>query len=148
MKDFFLIAKIVSLYGKNGFVRIETYSDYPERFFQLDEVFVDKFKNFNDEREAGIFLGRDIYVKENDLVKLPEGSYFIHDLIGSKVYQGRKKIGIITDVIQPPANDVIVIQGEKKKEILIPLVLEFIEEFDPENKKLVLKEEVVYDDED
>jgi ribosomal 30S subunit maturation factor RimM len=43
---------------------------------------------------------------------------------------------------------VIVIQGEKKKEILIPLVLEFIEEFDPENKKLVLKEEVVYDDED
>ena len=170
MKDFFLIAKIVSLYGKNGFVRIETYSDYPERFFQLDEVFVDfwdqkkklsvekvndrgkfltlKFKNFNDEREAGIFLGRDIYVKENDLVKLPEGSYFIHDLIGSKVYQGRKKIGIITDVIQPPANDVIVIQGKKKKEILIPLVLEFIEEFDPENKKLVLKEEVVYDDED
>lgn len=170
MKGFFLIAKIISLYGKNGYVKIETYSDYPERFFQLDEVFVDfwdqkkrlsveeiddrgkfltlKFKNFNNEREASIFLGRDVYVKENDLVKLPEGSYFIHDLMGSKVFQGGNKIGIVTDVIQPPANDVIVIQGKNKKEILIPLVLEFIEEFDPENKKLVLKEDVVYDDED
>ncbi len=170
MKDFSLIAKIISLYGINGFVRIQTYSDYPERFFRLDEVFVDfwdqkkklfvekvnnrgkflilKFKNFNDEREAGIFLGRDLYVKENDLVKLPEGSYFIHDLINSKVIQGGNKIGIICDVIQPPANDVIVIEGKNKKEILIPLVLEFIEEFDPENKKLVLKENVVYDNED
>ena len=169
-KDFFLIAKIISLYGRNGFVKIESYSDFPERFFQLDEVFVDfwgdkkklfveevikqrkfftlKFKNFDNEREADVFTGRDIYVETKDVIELPAGSYFVHDLVGSKVFQAGNEIGVINDVIHSPANDVIAVQGEKNKEILVPLVLEFIEKFDPENKKLVLKKDIVYDDED
>jgi 16S rRNA processing protein RimM len=169
-KDFFLIAKIISHYGKNGFVKIESYSDFPERFFQLNEVFVDfwgdkkkifveevikqrkffalKFKNFDNEQEAEVFRGRDIYVEKKDVIKLPAGCYFVHDFVGSKVFQSGNEIGVINDVIHSPANDVIVIKGEKDKEILVPLVLEFIEKFDPENKKLVLKKDIVYDDED
>jgi len=170
VNDFFLIAKIISLYGKNGLVKIKPFSDFPERYFQLEEVFVDfwgdkkklfvevvngrgnfftlKFKNFDDERDAGVLLGRDIYISENDVVELPEGSYFIHNLIGSEVFRGDNNIGEITDVIQAPANDVISVKGEKDKEILIPFVLEFIEKFDSENKKLYLKKDIVYDDED
>ena len=168
-KDYFLIAKINSLYGKNGFVKIESYSDFPERFFQLDEVFIDfwgdkkklfvqevikqrkyftlKFKNFDNEREADVFTGKDIYVEKKDVIELPAGSYFVHDLVGCRVFQADNEIGIVNDVINSPANDVIVIKGEKDKEILVPLVLEFIENFDPENKKLFLKKDIVYDDE-
>ncbi|UCH64939.1 MAG: 16S rRNA processing protein RimM [Ignavibacterium sp.] len=170
MKDYFLIAKITSVFGKEGYVKIEPYSDFPERFFELKMVFIDfwgdkkkleiekvrqlnnavalKFRFFNDERDAGIFIGREMYVEEKDLVKLPEQNYFIHDLIGSKVFQNDDEIGEVTDVLSPPANDVIVILGKEKKEILIPLVPDFIDKFDPEKKILILKSEMDFNDED
>ena len=46
------------------------------------------------------------------------------------------------------ANDVIVILNEKKKEILVPLVPDFIDKFDPEKKILILKPEMGFDYED
>ena len=121
---------------------------FVEEVIKQKKFFTLKFKNFDNGREADVFTGRDIYVEKKDVIELPAGSYFVHDLVGTKVFQGGKEIGVIDDVIQSPANDVIVIKGEKDKEILVPLVLKFIEKLDPENKKLVLKKDIVYDDED
>jgi 16S rRNA processing protein RimM len=170
VKDYFLIAKITSTFGKEGYVKIEPYSDFPERFCELKMAFIDfwgdkkkleiekvrqlnnavalKFRFFNDERDAGIFIGREMYVEEKDLVELPEQNYFIHDLIGSKAFQNDDEIGEVSDVLSLPANDVIVIVGKEKKEILIPLVPDFIDKFNPEKKILILKSEMDFDDED
>ncbi|MCH7772931.1 MAG: 16S rRNA processing protein RimM [Bacteroidetes bacterium] len=169
MKDYFLIAKVTSLFGRNGFVKIELFSNFSEYLNELDKVFIDfwgdkkvfyveevkhvgntfalKFKNFNDERDAGVFIGRDLFVAKDDFVNLPVNTFSFNDLIGSKVFQGSAGIGVITDVFTTPANDVIVIKKDNK-EFLLPLVLEFIEEFDPEKKILILKKEIAYDDED
>ena len=169
MNDYFLVAKITSFFGKEGFVKIEPYSDFPERFLELQIVFVDfwgdkkkieiekvtqlnntfalKFKFFNNQRDAGVFIGRKMFVEEKDLVELPEHNYFVHDLIGSKVFQNDVEIGEVTDVLSTPANDVIVIMGKEKKEILIPLVLDFIDKFDPEKRILILKSEMGFDSE-
>jgi 16S rRNA processing protein RimM len=170
VKEFFLIAKISSVYSLGGFVKVELYSDFREQFSKTDKVFIDfwgekkiffietvkypgnsvvmKFKNFNDKREADILIGRELFIEKSDIAKLPENNYFIHDLIGSKVFQYGKEIGEIADVLTLPANDVIVIKREGEDELLIPLVLEYIEEFDPEKKRLILKEELDFDDED
>jgi len=167
VKDYFFVADITSLFGKEGFVKIQPYSDFPERFFEMEIAFIDfwgdkkkleienvrqlnktfalKFKSFDTEREAKIFIGRKMYVEEKDLVKLPEHNYYVHDLIGSKVFQNDIEIGKITNVLSPPANDVIVIIGKEKKEILIPLVLDFIEKYDPEKKVLILNSEMGFD---
>ena len=167
MKDYFLVAKITSCFGKRGFVKIQPYSDFPERFFDLEKVFVDfwgdkkkleiekvrqlnnsfavKFRFFNDERDAGIFIGRKMYVEDKDLVELPKHNIFIHDLIGSKVLHKDYEIGEVIDVLSPPANDVVVILGKGNKEILIPLVLNCIDKFDPEKKVLFLKSEMDFD---
>ena len=170
MKDYFIVAKITSLFGKEGFVKIQPYTDFPERFFNLERAFVDfwgdkkkleienvrrlsnslalKFKYFNNERDAGVFIGRKMYIEEKDLVELPEHDFFIHDLIGSKVFQNDDEVGEVTDIISPPANDVIVISGKGKKEILIPFVLDCIDKFDPDKKILTLKSELDFEDED
>lgn len=170
MKEFFLIAKISSLHGRNGFVKLELFSDFPERFSEIEKVFIDfwgdkkllfleavkytgksillKFKNFDNERDAGVLIGRELFIEKEDLVDLPVDNYFIHDLIGSKVFQSRREIGQIEDVLTLPANDVLVIKKEDGAELLIPMVLEYIEEFDPEKKRLLLKEEMKFDDED
>ncbi len=170
MSEFFLIAKIISVYGKDGFVKIFSYSDFPERFFDLKEVYIDffnnkkefivedvkegkdffllKFKNFNSEKDVKFLIGKEIFVEKTDLVKLPEGFNFIHDIIGSKVFRNNVEFGIIKDVLSYPANDVYVIDNNGK-EILIPVALEFIESYDPEKKILILKpgDEFYEDDE-
>ena len=170
MKDYFFIAKVTSLFGRNGFVKIELIPNFFEYVNELDKVFIDfwgdkkmfyveqvkhigntfalKFKNFNDERDAGVFIGRDLFVAKDDFENLSENTFSFNDLIGSKVFQGNAEIGVITDVFTAPANDVIVIKKDNDKEFLLPLVLEFIEEFDPEKKILILNKEIAYDDED
>jgi 16S rRNA processing protein RimM len=60
------------------------------------------------------------------LPSLPEGHYYIHELVGLtvKTMQG-EKIGTICDVIQTPAQDVYVIDAGEK-EIMIPAVKQFV----------------------
>ena len=170
MNDYFLIAKVISHFGRNGFVKIELFSNFSEHLNELDKVFIDfwgdkkvfyveevkhvgntfalNFKNFNDERDAGVFIGRDLFVAKDDFVNLPENTLSFNNLIGSKVCRGISSIGVITDVFTATANDVIVIKKDNDKEFLLPLVLELIVEFDPEKKILILKKEIAYDDED
>ena len=161
MKEYFLIAKVISVIGNEGFVRISSFSDFPDRFFELKKVFIDffgdkkqftvesvrkqknnfiiKFKNFDNEIDAEILIDKEIFVDSENLVELPKDHFFVHDLIGSKVYRNDCEFGTIKDVLNYPANDVYVIEDAKGEEILIPAVSEFIENFDPQNKILVLK---------
>lgn len=161
MKEYFLIAKIVSVYGKKGYVKIFSYSDFPERFSRLNKVYIDffgnkklfivenvtekkgsflfKFSNFSSAEEAGFLVGREVFVEEKDVVELPDSTYFVHDLIGSKVVEDGKVIGIIKDVVNYPANDVYVLETADGRELLVPAVKEMIINFDPAGKLMVLK---------
>ena len=170
--EYFLIARVEQLYGKNGFVRLKSYSDFPERFLNLDKVYIDfwgekktfyvedvkdvngkiviKFKRFDSQRDSHVLIDRDVYVAEDDLIKLPTNQYFIHDLVGSEVIAGNEKIGTITDIIKSKANDVLVILTDDNEEKLMPFVLTYIEKFDAVQKKLILNvtKEFFEDDED
>jgi 16S rRNA processing protein RimM len=162
VSEYFLIAKITSVYNKEGYLKTEIYSDYPERFEKLKTVFLDfwgdkkkfivekvkkhknsfliKFRNFYSERETDLLVGREIYVDEKSKVKLPENNYFVHDLIGSTVLLNDENIGMIKDVFNTPANDVLVLNDKDGKEILVPFVLAYIDEIDSEKKIIRLKD--------
>ena len=171
MNEFYLIATITSAFGKKGVVKITSHSDFPERFMNLSEVYIDffnnkklffvenveqhnsiftvKFRNFDTDKDVAILLGKDIFVDKEHLVKLPENHFFIHDLIGSQVVRNGNEIGIIKDVLKYPANDIYVVTDRSGKEILIPAVLDFIDSFDPVEKILKLKPgEELYDDDE
>ena len=171
MHDYFLIARIISTYGKNGFLKITSFSDFPDRFFNLGKVFIDffddkkefqvervekskdfftiKFKNFDNDTDVNVLVGKDIFVSSEDAVKLPENYYFIHDFLESRVYRNNMEFGIIKDVLHYPANDVLVIENHEGSEVLIPAVAGYIESFDLERKVLVLKPGgELYEDED
>jgi 16S rRNA processing protein RimM len=158
--EYILIAKVEQDYGKAGYVRLQSFSDFPERFLNLEKVYIDfwgdkktfyvedfknlngkfviKFKKFDGPRETQFLIGKEIYVDEKDKVSLPDNHFFVHDIIGSEVFVEEEKIGIVSDVIKSKANDVLVILTDDKKEKLIPFVLNFIEEFDAAKKKLIL----------
>ncbi len=166
-----MVARITSVADKKGFVKIYSYSDFPERFFSLREVYIDffdskkkfiveevkrikndffiKFRNFNSDIDTRVLLDKEVYVDEKDAVKLPEKVFFVHDLLDSKVFRNEKLFGIIKDVLSYPANDVYVIEDVNGGEVLLPALSELIESFDPENKVMILKPGgSFYEDED
>jgi 16S rRNA processing protein RimM len=168
--EFYLIAKIVSLHSTDGSVRITSISDFPDRFFRLERVKVDffgkykdlyvekvlsegkefviKFKNFSSREDSEVLVGKELFITKEELVELPEGSYYLHDLVGSKVYWKGLFLGEITEVLQLPANDVYVIRGGKEKEILIPALQKLIKSFSAERKEMILNpEEEIFDEE-
>ncbi len=170
--EYFLIAKVEQNYGKDGYVKLRSYSDFPDRFLSLTKVSIDfwgdkktfyvenvkdingkiiiKFKRFDSTRDSQVLIDRDVYVEANHAISLPDNHFFIHDLIGCEIIVEKKTIGFVTDVIKGNANDVLVISTDEKKEILVPFVLNFIEKFDAAKKKLILNisKEFLEEDED
>ncbi len=166
-----MIARITSRADKQGFVKIYSYSDFPERFFSVHDVYIDffgskkrfiveevkkvkndffiRFKNFNTDKETGVLLNKEIFIIEKDVVKLPENVFFVHDLLESRVFRNEKLFGKIKDVLSYPANDVYVIEDVTGGEILLPALSELIQSFDPVKKIMILKPgESFYEDED
>jgi len=158
--EYVLIAKVGQVYGKDGYVKLESFSDFPERFLKLGKVYLDfwgdkknfyvedvkdlngklviKFKRFDTLRDANVLIDREIYIDEKDKISLPENHFFVHDLIGSEVIVEKEKIGMVSDVMKVKGNDILVISTIDKKEKLIPFVLTFIEKFDAVKKRLIL----------
>ena len=170
--EYFLIAKVEQVYGKDGYIKLRSFSDFPDRFLSLTKVYLDfwgdkktfyiedvkdlngklvvKFKKFDGLRDCQVLIGREIYVDEKDKVSLPDNHFFVHELVGSEVIVEKESIGVVSDVMKGKANDIIVIQTDDKKEKLIPFVLNFIEKFDADKKKLILNisKEFLEEDED
>ena len=171
MDNLFLIAEVKSAFGTEGYVLIDSFSDFKDRFFELEKVFVQifgnykelfvesvkevdkkiilKFKGFNSSSEVEIFLKKKLFVDEENVVKLDDNTFFIHDLIGCEIFRNEINIGFVNDVFNLPANDVLEIKSGERN-ILVPFVKEFIESFEIEKKKIVLKKDcdLLYDDED
>ncbi|MFZ1978657.1 MAG: ribosome maturation factor RimM [Bacteroidota bacterium] len=94
----------------------------------------------------GVSSVEEAEVLRNDFVFIPEeqkklpgkGRYLIDRIIGCAVAgEDGASIGILTDVLKLPANDVWVVRSGEK-EFLIPAVKEFVESVDEERKRIVI----------
>ena len=152
--DYLKIGQIVNTQGLRGEMRVYPLTDYKERFEELDSLFLgenfsEKVKiekvrykknmvilklkgidHINDvEKLRNVYL----YVDKSDR-ELDEDTYYIEDLIGMKVYTMEDEyVGDLDDVIQTAGtNDIYSVRTSEKKQILIPVVDEFVKEIDTE----------------
>lgn len=146
------IGKIVNAVALRGEVKVYHYSDYKERFEELEEILVErkgkytayeienvryqkntailKLKGVDDRNAAEALKESDIYITEDDLRELPEDTFYVKDLIGCRVLneENGAEIGVIKDVLQNSAQDIYQITLKNGKEALIPVVGEFVRE--------------------
>ncbi len=171
--DYIRIGMVAKPQGIRGEIKVTSLSDRLERFLDLQYVFVEEkgtYTKYNvkgsrlgdacaflflekiytrDEAEA--LRGKYLCVDREHAIQLPEGRYFIFDLIGCRVITDTgNDLGIITEVLQPGANDVYVVQGNGQ-EILIPAVKSFVLNIDIQSKMItvneaMLQEVAVYED--
>ena len=140
--------KIVNTHGVAGEVKIEVWLDSPQFLRRFPRIFVGgaekkllsgkvqktfliaKLEGVDDVNTAMALKGKIIAVDRND-VRLPKGTFFVQDILGAAVQdeQGRE-IGKLVDVLERPAHNIYVVQGET--EHLIPAVPEFILKTDSE----------------
>ena len=141
-----------------GELKVRNYSDNQKRFEELKKVLVlvhGEYQEFEIEKvryqkdivllklktidtieQAEKLKGLSIFIKREDAPKLPEGSYFIADLIGLEVYENDTLIGVLKDIFTAGAADVYVIQRKGMDDLLLPALESVILETDIENKKI------------
>ena len=93
------------------------------------------FVGYEDRNSAASLTGRTVYFDREEIA-LPEGVYYVKDLEGMEVYADGELLGILTEVINAPANDVYVVENAQGKEYLIPSVPVFIKNRDIEKKRM------------
>ena len=143
IKEYLEIGKITSTHGIKGEVRVQPWCDSPEFMKKFKTLYFDKkgekpvsvscrpngnmvimkMQGVDTVEEASKYREKILYMKRSD-AKLPEGTWFIQELIDCKVVDADDENishGILSDVSETGANDVWHITKEDK-EYLIPAI--------------------------
>lgn len=100
-----------------------------------------RFREIGGREEAQMLRGRVLMVRPEDVPSIEEeGRYWVHHVVGLRVETaGGRSLGRVREVLQNPANDIWVTEGEGG-EILIPAVRDFVLEVDVQGGRVVVKE--------
>ena len=141
-KQFLEAGRIVNTHGVRGEVKIQPWADSPEFLKDFGTLYIDgapvkvrsarvhkgcviaSLEDIDDVNGAMRLKGELVSIDRRD-AKLPEGGYFIQDIIGARVVdENGAEVGTLAEVLNLPGSDVYVVRGER--EILIPAVPQFI----------------------
>ena len=89
---------------------------------------------------AEALRGQKVSVYREDMPELPEGRYYVGDLIGLPVLDEEgNRIGTFKDVLPTGSKDVYVIQPPAGKDILVANIPENIREIDLKNGRIIVR---------
>lgn len=160
-QEYFELGQIVNHFGIKGMLKVNSFTDDISKFEKLTTILVEKngklekmqieevkysknqvllkIKGINTVEEAERYRGCYLKIARKDAKKLPEGTYYIADLIGLEVYTDEQiLLGKLTDIYNSGANDIYVVKDELGKQILLPAIKEVIKQVDIEQEKIVV----------
>ncbi|MCY4527531.1 MAG: ribosome maturation factor RimM [Chloroflexi bacterium] len=146
--DHVVVGEIIGAWGLRGDVKVQTHSDYPDRFIPGSSVylgnercvivrvhkhkvgFVVGFDGVSDRTAAELLRGKTLTVPSSELPGLDDGTFFYFDIIDMAVHTSNgDELGRIEEIISAGGNDVYVVRGTGK-EILIPAARDYVVEVD------------------
>ncbi|WP_138414880.1 ribosome maturation factor RimM [Aquibacillus sediminis] len=160
----FNVGKVVNTHGIKGEVKVIRITDFEERFQPgTNLVWVNKeetkqvplvvdghrkhkdfdllhFQSYNSINDVESFKGGLLKIQHEDLTPLDEGEFYYYEIIGCTVYTTTgEEIGTIKEILSPGANDVWVVQQQKKKDLLVPYIEDVVKEIIIDDKKVVIE---------
>jgi 16S rRNA processing protein RimM len=157
--NYLRVGKIVNTQGIKGEVRVIPLTEDINRFKNLKFAYLDdeklirvdiedvkyhknfvllKFKDVNSINDAAKYKDMYILVNRKNAIKLPEGSYFVCDLIGLDVYDTEGSfLGKISDIMSTGSNDVYVINNGGE-ELLVPALKSVVKSISIEDGKIIV----------
>lgn len=160
--ELYLTGIILKPKGLKGELKIQPVTDFPESFLRRRHYHVGRtpeetvirrvlssklsqgfawlvLEGIATREDAEAIAGCRLYVTTDELEPLPDDRAYLHDLIGLEVFdQEQGRVGMITDVLPMPAQDVYEIDTGSRK-VLVPAVDDFIKEIDLEKGIMILR---------
>jgi len=158
--DLVKIGLITSPHGVHGQVRVFPLTDFPERFATLRQVllgpdahpvgvrFTGTVKNLIiltldgvADRDAAEKLRQQyLQVPRSEVYPLPEGRYYVFDLIGLDVVDpDGRPLGKLVEVdTGNPVHDIYVVEVAPRKQYMVPAVKEFVKAIDLQKGHIVV----------
>jgi 16S rRNA processing protein RimM len=153
------IGRVLKPWGFRGELKIEIMTDFPERFASLKTVYLGedaqpfpverarllgkavglKLKGIDTEQAAARLRSQLVQIPTDEAVPLPEGKYYLYQLIGLRVktMQGQD-LGEVVDILETGANNVYVVKNDKR-EILIPAIEPVVKKVDLKNGEILIE---------
>ena len=161
MEDFLQVGVITATHGIRGEVKVFPTTDDPERFLDLETVYLDtgrekklltissvkffkqfvilKFKGIDNINDIERYKGCSLYVTREDAIPLEEDEYYIADLQGMQMYtEDGELFGTLRDVMETGANDVYIVDSKEHGEVLIPAIHDCILDVDLDEQKMTI----------
>jgi len=159
--DMVLIGRVVKPQGRRGEVLVEPFSDRPDRFTSLARAFVPgpggiarevrvssswphkgrfvlKLEGVDSIDEAERLRGSDLRIAEEELLALPAGSYYHHQLAGLRVEdEAGVGIGVVEDVMETGAEARVLVVRGAEGEWLLPFAEGFVRTVDLDSARIV-----------
>lgn len=156
--DLIEIGQIVNTHGIKGEIKVLPLCDDISMLLDFKEMYLDNKKicvksarihknsallfleNFNNINDSERLKNKFLYVEKN-LIPLDKNSNFIVDIIGCRVFDETTNaiLGTIIDILTPPSHDIYVIETSESKQILIPVVSQFVLSVDTVNKNIIVR---------
>ncbi len=159
--ELFQTGVILKPRGLRGEVKVEIVTDFPESFLYRKEYFAGRavdvveklsvkkavlsagfawlmFDGVDSVEKAELLIGWGLFVDACQLMPQPKNRAYLHEIIGMKILdRDRCQVGLVTNVIRMPAHEVYeVLVGVKRA--LMPAIEEFVEEFNLEERFIVI----------
>ena len=156
--EYLAVGKLRRPHGVRGEMLMSVWTDFPERLQPRTLVYLGKdhkpvhiksirahrqdaliaFDEFGDREEIGQFRNQVIYVRTADIPDLPDDQIYLHQLLGLQVIRDEDdaSLGVVVEILETGANDVLLVRKEGKSDILIPDIDPVILEIDLEKGEI------------
>jgi 16S rRNA processing protein RimM len=154
-QDWIVIGKITSAHGVRGEVKAQLFLDDPDFLADVESLFLEgrpgrqeigikrlrlnrgqaivSIEGIDDRTEAERLRGREIAIPRNWLPELEEDEYYVAQIIGLTVEtMDGEVLGTVAEVIFTGANEVYIVRGGPRGEILLPAIESVVQAVDVE----------------
>jgi 16S rRNA processing protein RimM len=158
--DLVVVARVARTRGLRGEVIADLYTDFPDRFAELDRVIaigpdgsrrslqieehwfqgnrvIFKFAGYDSIDDAKALSGYQLSVPEDERVELEPDYFYEWELVGCSVESlDGASLGLVSEVMKTGGVEVLLIDGAGGREYMVPLVDDICVEIDVAEKRI------------
>ncbi|MFC2029264.1 ribosome maturation factor RimM [Chloroflexota bacterium] len=160
---FLVVGQVLGAHGLRGELKVRVLTDDPLRFRRLQQVFLGlddrtpvpwtvrgsrlhkgnvllMLEGCNDRTTVETLRGFLVHVPLEEALSLEEGEYYEHQIVGLEVWTvAGEELGTVAEIIFTGANEVYVVRGDSRNEILVPAIESVVLEVDLETERILIE---------
>ena len=151
------VGRVGRSWGLQGHVRVQSLTDFPERFAPGARVFIDEqpyaieachwqrrtpcllLSGVRSPEAADALRGRLLEVPDAEHPAFSENEFYVDDVEGCRVETlDGTVLGTVREVLQPGANDVYVVERGARRDLLVPAIRSVVLRVDVPAQRIVV----------